>query len=315
LTIPQKPVRYEGDALIAYDPDIGFVANPGSRSKSSFSDFAYSTYHNERSARVSVPGERSPDRVEIVTVGCSFSWGHGVENEETFAVRVARELGVTHTNLAMAGYGTVHSLLMLRRNRDLSPKIVVYGLIEDHLFRNPSACARSFYPFCLDVAHVVWDSEERPRIARPLTNGVRRVAQHIKAQTAGLGLLPWVVHGLDVVLGRVLLGMSSQVNEEKQEAALSSLLNEMSQTTEAIGAKLLVVFIPTNYQPPSAALRKAVAKAKVDFVDTTEDFKRAAPKPYLVNDGHPGAYGHALVADAITKAIRERRLLDRASKL
>jgi len=164
------------------------------------------------------------------------------------------------------------------------------------------------------MAHVVWDGEGHPRIAKPLTNGVRRVTQHIRAQTTGLGPLPWLAHGLDVLLGRVLLGTSSPLNAEKQEAAFSFLLDEMSQTTEGMGAKLLVVFIPTNYYPPSTGLVTAIAKAKVNFIDTTEDFKRDAPKAYLPTDAHPSAYGHALIAAAVAKAVRERHLLDGAPK-
>jgi len=102
------------------------------------------------------PGESAPAHPDIVFLGDSFTWGHGIENEQTFAHRAPLALGVTGANLAMASYGTTQSLLMLRRNLDLAPRLIVHTFTTEHLLYSTWPCASSYYPFCLDVAHVAW---------------------------------------------------------------------------------------------------------------------------------------------------------------
>src|SRR5713101_3646394 len=123
-TIAPAPVRLEGDPLMAYDPEIGFVPRPSSRTRRT--DLGADgkpklTYHlltDERGARITNSGEGNTVQADIVTVGCSFSWGHGFENEHTFAANVTHSLGVMGSNFSMGSFGTVQSLQMLQRNRD-----------------------------------------------------------------------------------------------------------------------------------------------------------------------------------------------------
>jgi hypothetical protein len=317
-TIQPIRVSYEGDSFIAYDPEIGFVPRPSGRTKrTDYStpdrpSFSYNLYTDARGARITAPGQRSPARIDIMTIGCSFTWGHGVENQDTFAAKVAQRLNVPGSNFAMGSYGTVQSLLMLRRNRDLSPKLVVYGFITDHLRRNIAPCTPSYYPFCLDVAHVTWDEDVRPRIAPPFSDGVKRMQLQMKAQAGMLDPVTWIAHGVDVAFGRLIWRMSvSDMPDEKKEAALAFLMNEMVSTVDAIGARLLVVYMPTDYAPPPLALLRSVAKLNVLFVDMTDTFQRNRETVYIEDDGHPSVAGHALIAEEIIHTVQRERLLDR----
>jgi hypothetical protein len=320
-TIPPIRVSLEGDNIIAYDPEIGFVPMPSGRSLTKFTtfnrpSFSYNLYTDQRGARISVPGQSGPARIDIMTIGCSFTWGHGFENEDTFAVKVAQRLGVSGSNFAMGSYGTVQSLQILRRNRDLSPKIVVYGFITDHLRRNVSPCAPSYYPFCLDVAHVAWDARDRPIMARPFSNGVRRERLQMKAQAGMLDPLTWIAHGVDVVFGRLTwLFSESGADDTRKEAALAFLLEEMARTVDNMGAKLLVVYIPEGYAPPPSALLRSVAKLNVLFLDMTDAFQhnretQSNVSVYIPGDGHPSIAGHALIAEEIIRTVQRGRLLD-----
>jgi hypothetical protein len=324
FTISPSGVSVEGDSIVAYDQFIGFVPRPASRTKRTDlatldrPAFSYNIFTDERGARITIAGQSSPARIDVMTIGCSFTWGHGFENEQTFAAIVASRLGVSGSNFAMGSYGTVQSLLMLSRNLDLSPKLVVYGFITDHLRRNVVPCAPSYYPFCLDVAHVTWGRDDRPKISPPLTDGVKRIQLQMKAEAGMLDPITWVTHGLDVAFGRMIwrMGLAGEPDDTRKKAALEYLLKEMARAVDGIGAKLLIVYIPTDYTPPPTVLLRLVTTLNVPLVDMTDDFRRNYEAPgtapvYIPGDGHPSIAGHALIAEKIIRTVQQEGLLGR----
>ena len=125
----------KGDFPIETDDEIGFVPvrNGATLRQHPRAGLAYHVFTSDRRARVSARGEATPPRVDLMTIGCSFSWGHGVENPETYSAVIARRTGLRVANLAFSAFGTVQAVQMLERNLDLRPRIVVYGVIQDHV--------------------------------------------------------------------------------------------------------------------------------------------------------------------------------------
>ncbi|MFO1160560.1 MAG: hypothetical protein U1E60_17105 [Reyranellaceae bacterium] len=321
LTVPSIHLTSEGDAMVVFDPEIGMVPHPSAHTKRTYpaikdrATFVFDVYTDDRGARVDGPGRRSTPRTDIMTIGCSFSWGYALPNSETYSSRLSRTLGASVANFSEASYGTVQALQMLRRNRDLAPRLVIYGNIAHHSERNVSACAPSYYPFCLDVSHIEWNGEGKPSIAPPASNGVRRLEQHLTGDFTNPAT--WLAHGADVIYGRMTYGMSVQnePDEAKKEQALAFLLREMERTAAAMGSEVLVVFIPTNYWGPSPALSRMIAEigGRLHFLDLTDRFKRnkeeGGPNVYIVGDGHPSAAAHAIIADEIARYIDREKLL------
>jgi len=321
-TIPRFRVIAEGDPLFAFDPETGYIARPSSSTKwtvlgaNNEPMFQYHVYTDQRGARVSSPGRRSPDQVDILVLGDSFAWGHGVENEDTFASRTIAALGGSGVNLALASYGTTQSLQLLRRHRSLAPKLVIFTLLQDHLWRNVSACTRSAYPFCMDTAHVTWDGQGRPYIAGPWSNGVARLRLQMLADRQGLDPWTWIVHGLDVAVARIRseTANATALDKAKQNAALAFLTEQIALTTREMHAALLVVFLPDESMAlPPELLANSAARLGYAFLDLRPIFMRidesARRALYLKNDGHPSAAGHALIARELIAFIRSSRLL------
>ncbi len=318
LTVPGIAMSSEGDALVVFDPEIGVIPNPSSHNRRIYpaikdrKAFAFDVYTNDRGARVDGPGERSPARVDILTIGDSFTWGYHLENPQTYASTIGRELQASVANLAMASYGTTQSLQILRRNRDLAPKLIVYGMIAHHFERNVMPCAPSYYPFCLDVSHVASDEQGRPRIAPPWSNGVRRLQQQLSGDY--YNPIGWLTHGIDVIQGRVEFARASfdEADEARKDRAMSFLLRELERTASEMGAQLLVVYLPTNYWGPPAGLARVIGN--IPLLDLTDSFLRnkeaGGPNPYIVGDGHPSAAGNALIAGEIAKYIRREGLFE-----
>jgi len=310
-----------GDILVVYDPEIGVVANHNTHTLRIYpaiadrSHFEYDVYTDDRGARVDGPGQRSLPHVDILSLGDSFGWAHGLQNPDSYTSLVGRDLNASVSNLAFAGYGTTESLQLLRRNRDLMPKLVIYDAIAHHLWRNVSPCAPSYYAFCLDVAHVAWNEQGKPYIAPPFSNGVRRLQTHITRDFADP--VSWLVHGGDVIFGRAYQGWAEwrEPDDTRKDEAMAFLLREMHRTTQEMGAQLLVVFLTTNYYGPPDSLPGMVKTlgAGAHYLDTTEAFRAlkasGGADPYIVGDGHPNAVGHALIAREIAAYVRREGLL------
>ena len=162
-------LHIEGDWPIANDAKISFTAarNASTLRIQKKGNFRYNIYTDHRSARMNGPREKTGDQVKIMTIGGSFSWGQGFENEDTFTSLLGRIFDVPVVNLSMGSYGTVQSLQLLERHIDLKPKVIVYGFIADHPRRNLTPCAPTYAPFCLAVSYVASDDQAQPYIHAP----------------------------------------------------------------------------------------------------------------------------------------------------
>jgi hypothetical protein len=314
--IPFFPITVEGDPIIIFDTEIGFVPSRQGRSKRGQpvgdKSLDFHLYTDHRGARVPNSGEQTGDRVSVLFVGDSFTWGHGVEAEDTFAYGAAKRLNVSSANLALGAYGTTHSLQMLRRNLDLAPQVIVYSFTDPQLQRNVSPCSAAYYPFCLDQSYVTWRGGS-PTIAPPFSNGVRRYELHVQSQRRGLWPATWIIHGFDVILGRILLENANKAagDPDKQRTALQFLLGEMSNTAKSSSAELLIVYIPmASMTPPPPDLVQAVTNLNIELLNLLPAFQRhQGASLHIPGDGHPSVDGHSLIADEIASALRARRLL------
>ena len=315
----------EGDFPIEADDEMGFVPvrNGASLRRHPRAGLAYHLFTSDRRARVSARGEATPPAVDLMTIGCSFSWGHGVENPETYTAVIARRAGLRVANLAFSSYGTVQAVQMLERNLDLRPRIVVYGVIQDHVKRNLSGCAPAYGPACLPCAWVDFDPAGRPFLHPPDGDAYafnrrfwdafffrrgwwpRRLAVAVEADLRRLG-------------GETTFGRGDPA---ARQASLEFLLARMRALARKGGAHLVVVYIPylerggTNPVPPalSAALR-SVAGDGVTILDLAPVVTRyyadpARPLLRFERDAHPNPAAHALIADELEGALRRQALL------
>jgi hypothetical protein len=315
-TVPNPQLVTQGSGFVAFDPEIGMVPKPNARTHRidgptpNRGPLVYDIYTDDRGARVDTPGQKSPSNVDMMVIGCSFTFGHPIQNPDTYAAHLRRDLGVSVSNFALVGYGTTQSLQMLKRNRDLKPKLVVYGFITAHLDRNVMACAPSYHPFCLDVSHVAWDEAGKPRLEPPRSDGVSRAQEHLDRDYYNPAI--WLTHGVDVIQGRLEKSWDDDhfPTMARREEAFAFQLHDMQRTVADMGAQLLVVYIPWRYEPAPPELARAIGKTRL--LDLTLAFERhrdAGEQLYVVDDGHPNEAAHAIIADEIERYTRREGLL------
>jgi hypothetical protein len=300
------------------------VPNAASLRRHPRAGLAYHVFTSDRRARVSRRGERTAPEVSLLTVGDSFSWGHGVENEDTYTARLARRWGVPAANLAFSAYGTVQSLQMLQRSLDLRPRVVVYAFIADHMKRNVSPCAPAYGPLCLPVSYVGMDDRGQPVLRRPdpglFTLNRRFWDEFFFAKSVGPRQ---VLVAAEAEVARLTRTPRPQAPDDPatRERILERLLGDMARAAGSVGAKLIVVNIPyferggTNAMPePLKDALTRVSAPNVSVLDLAPIVARhyadpSAPLLRFDRDRHPSPAAHALIADALDGFVRDRALL------
>ncbi|MGH7898990.1 MAG: hypothetical protein ACREQQ_13625 [Candidatus Binatia bacterium] len=129
-----EPVMYEPD------PVLGWRNKPG--------HYRYAGYGPQApDIEVTILGDGSrttgevpsPDAPEVILIGCSFAFGHALDDRESLGWQLQQRLpAVSVRNHAVTGFGTVQALLRLEEVLATSrrPPIVIYGLVESHEFRS-----------------------------------------------------------------------------------------------------------------------------------------------------------------------------------
>ena len=120
------------------DPILGYRHQSNVQGKHRTLDFSVSYTLDENGNRKMPQPEQSEGR--ILLVGGSYTFGHGVEDAETFASILAREYWPQWSvvNRAVSGYGTAHAYLVLKEalESEAPPDVVIYPFLNGHIIRN-----------------------------------------------------------------------------------------------------------------------------------------------------------------------------------
>jgi hypothetical protein len=314
----------DGDFPIEPDEEMGYVPirNGATFRRHDRAGLAYHVFTSDRRARVNARFERTPPTVDLVIVGCSFSWGHGVESEDTYGQVLARRRGLTVANLAFSAWGTVQAVQMLERNRDLAPRAIVYGFMADHLKRNLMACAPAYGPLCLPFAHVAFGEDGQPFLARPDTSLFEPNRRFWRSFFFTKSVGPrQVLAAAEVDWTRLRNRHPAPRDDEPAQARALTFLLRRLQAARSPESTLVVVNLPylepgrTPPVPP-ALLRavEAVRGSGMEFLDlapVVTSYYRDPHQPSLrfARDRHPNPEAHRLFAGAIEAFLEARGVI------
>lgn len=311
-----------GDPLYVPDPEIGFGPYRGGVTQFHVrgTDRFVEVSTNPQGLRVP-PGRRqtSVTSADVVTVGCSFTFGHGVDAAEAYPAVAAEVSGLTVANAAFSAYGTTGALLALERLSALRPKVVVYGFLDAHMKRNVSPCAPGPFAMCRSQAYVAITARG-PEI-RPPSGGDwgGRLGRRLLAELDRPEGLADGWRGLALLAGNAVARLTTPHwtdSPENQEAALSFLLHRMKGAAAAMGARLVVVRIPSEltgadaprgFSPVPAALTRSLPPG-VELIDETSTVAALPPHQSLrlsSPDGHPAPLVHRAIGEDLGQRLRE----------
>jgi hypothetical protein len=135
----QNPVRYEpvpSPDLFAHDDTLGWVLRPGASGHHASYEYSVS-YSTDNHGFRYVPASITGNRPIICCLGGSMTFGHGLNDEDTFPNRLAEYSGGDIWNLGVQGYATDQSWIQLKRVMiDLQPDVVILSYLPSHIERN-----------------------------------------------------------------------------------------------------------------------------------------------------------------------------------
>ena len=326
-TVPLERVVYEDTAFIP-DQQTGYRFRPNYQKIKRYkvvvdgSEFEIITpvFQDHLGARVSGPDTLLPEKVDILSIGGSNTWGQGVRQEETFSAVFAQLMGNTERNFAISGVGGVPSYFQMKKNINLNPKWILYGFFEDHLNRNLRYCVNSGLLPCTPTPHVVLDSEKSPHfsLAENAEEQFEILRNYLRTMHMDNGVtLGW--RDLIWSFKRMLLSIdiffhpeayNGATEQQKMEAAIF-VHGKMARVAKEHGAGLIIVYIPSyfgeiNYA--SARLVEAVKKSGSIFVDTSAALigLRDSGEPiFIKGDGHLSVEAHKVIAKVIFEKLME----------
>jgi hypothetical protein len=306
-----------GDPIVMFDKHIGFRASENSRTTVTVPklNLSYELMTNNTGARISTTNRPYPDKPFVTVVGCSFTWGHGVSNDETYAHVLQTELKTTVHNYGMGSYGTVQSLEMLEKF-GAGSSLIIYGFIDEHLRRNITPCAPSFAPLCLYVPTVRRNSsgafyivDQVPRDNVTATDeffGWMKNKNYFSVANVVFGLA-FALDKIDEVRGRH--APTAPIDESLD--ATEFAIRKMEKFASEDHAPLLIVNVGIGFSKENfEQLSNRKWNDDVSFLDASKFDGLSDGDLLIAGDGHPNAYGHRLIAEKIYSAIKERQLLE-----
>jgi len=133
-----EPTMFEADARLGWKPI------PGRHVIAPYSEGAPAIQMTLLPDRGRTTGAGGDGHAKLLFVGCSFTQGWAIPDDETFAWRLQQQFpSLSVLNRGVAAYGTYQSLLVMEQALagPERPEMVFYGFIEEHEPRNVAAPA------------------------------------------------------------------------------------------------------------------------------------------------------------------------------
>jgi lysophospholipase L1-like esterase len=290
-------IRAPEDTWCQYDPVLGWKHIPGKVVERAYQNIPVAI--NQSGVRAD--REYAFEKKRILAVGCSFTFGHGVEGKEAWPQRLEDKLRANGfdwdvINGGICAYGLDQMYLWFLENRKIfKPDTVILGLINDNINRTikcrwMTGHGKPRYRIMLD--QLVLTNVPTPRRVQP-GNTYRDWANTLfdlnKSYLA------------DFFIQRLDLKREAGDNPAEKMQIAQKILQAFSKKCKESNEKFLVVLIE-----PIPGLEGFLIKNKIDFTRCSEVF-RGQEGLYLENDGHPTRLGHDLIAEQAYGSLAERQ--------
>jgi hypothetical protein len=295
---PRLPIAKPEPPIHAPDPVLGWKPVPGEYAFGPYSPGAAPVRVTIRPDGARAAGPNPPGgRPEVVLVGCSFTMGWAVSDDQTWAWRL-QELrpDVEVVNRGVGGYGTLQSLIVLEQMLDGAgprPAWVLYGFI-DHGWRNVAA------PYWLWALSLNQNTVATPYATIGPDGGLLRHAPEAYPSLPLHGSLASVA-----LLENAWMRRRADGRQKMAAPVTERLLDAMAELTRSAGVGFSVVMLNVPGKVEKAYGDYARLHG-IDVIDCDQQFGREDIVPGEV---HPNGPAHQRWGDCIAKALSDPQRL------
>jgi lysophospholipase L1-like esterase len=269
------------------------------------SEFSASIHTDALGYRLMSKESRTPD---FLFLGDSFTFGHGVSDNEVFPEVFCAAHGLTCLNLGRSGTETFDQVRILRHGIDahqLRPKTVVLTMLAacwlgvagndlgDNLTHDPGA-----------------RSEAAPLVRADLLPSLGDIVKAIQRRIVDFEITKRVMIIATSGLKTGLYSCSPKAELDAAQRATAAALRQLSSLADEFGFAVSVLVIHP-YQELEGAYRSTeaiVAGAMPDKFNCVGTGGRFRRDDYYAYDGHFNAKGHATLASILDGALKDGRL-------
>ncbi|MCH7564719.1 MAG: SGNH/GDSL hydrolase family protein [Gemmatimonadetes bacterium] len=325
-------------SMFVEDPYTSYRLKPSVRARAVIPgvyEYEWTTNQQGLRAREAYRIPREAGTHRVLVIGDSFTFGIGVNDDETFSALLQGMLEqscptmeVEVINAGVGGWSTSHELEFLERfGLSFEADVVVLGFFGNDLDGNSSSGIHYLEDGELFVSPV----ELRPSLGR-----LKRVTELIPAYDFLVGhsvLVNWL-RTLYFKLsrpapsdtppkeppGQEAVGTESG-DREHQWLLMEKLIVRMESILEAVGTRFLVLVIPNDHELvtnlgsaegnslPVAGMMSLCTRLQLSCFDLlpvlSSGFSTENGRVYIEGDGHMTALGHQLAAEALNEPVAQ----------
>lgn len=278
---------------------LGIKLNPGKYTIILNDKVKFVANHNEGNHRL-VPGNKNSEDPDLLFLGCSFTYGYGVNDDKNFPSLIQKEFPkLSVKNAGVVGYGTVQSLLQLKEEiKAGSVETVLLNFSSFHFIRNNLSQS---YRSNLKIGY--------QRSSSNVGNQMKNARFPYKSSCdSEIEFQPWETMYSNWI-GREWFASinwmqttydNSKDNVEDQIEIAACIISEMHELCQQKGIQFGVVCLDSS--PETKKLAKKLPE--VPWVDVQFNFK-SQKFTNLPHDTHPNKKGHRLISKKIAPFLKE----------
>ncbi|MCE7992878.1 MAG: hypothetical protein HEP71_12895 [Roseivirga sp.] len=284
-------IRTEPENAFIGHSELGIQLNPGQYRIILNDSVRFTATHGEGNYRV-IPAGKNELNPAVLMLGCSFTYGYGVNDDENFVSLLQKEFpDFNFRNAGVIGYGTVQSLMQLREaiKKD-SLQAVVLNFSSFHLMRNGLS---QTYRSNLKMGY--------QRSSQTVESLMREARfPYINSCDLKINYQPWETMYTNWY-GRewsAIVNWQQLADDRRKDARIDELMvamciiHEIVNLCEDRGIAFGLVCLDTT--PETEELNRALPE--IDWLNAGFDFTNEA-LTNLPYDSHPSAEGHAYLAE------------------
>ncbi len=264
--------------------------------------------------RTTINSKLNPE-MSLVLLGCSFTWGSGVEDDDTWASVIAREEPRLHVyNLGARGIGPNDVIDDLQEHphrwEDIRTKkgLVLYTFIADHFDR--ALCGPSCYaePRTYFNGHRARNRRSKSHYA--LENGELVHRGYFQDESRVLlWMKKWIFRSL--ILSSLYSVWTEDIVPEDMTPVAKMLEKIMIESKKKTGYDFLVVFFPDHEFKRLEEFKAELDQLGVPHIDYAHvKFNEAlGERGFFAVDGHPSRLGNEAFGRLLLRDLRKREPL------